>query len=246
MKILYTKTGSDGNCTVIETESGSLFMIDCGIKLDIVNQKIGYRLNEINYCIVTHHHKDHSGYIQKVLARGIEVHCPLSEIPPIPNSKFCLKGVTEKTIKLKEVTIKPFPLIHTSSNGEKCETYGYLIRENATSEILLWATDTQYIPQKFPPCNIYGLECNYAEVDDYAEVKDYTNTIVERRRIVSHQSLQTAIEFIKKQDLSKCTDIYLIHVSGAEMYRVSEFISKVETAVKENKTSKEGIKINVN
>jgi phosphoribosyl 1,2-cyclic phosphodiesterase len=238
MTILWTKTGSDGNCSVIETADGGLFMIDCGIRLDIVNQQIGYRLHEINYCFVTHHHKDHSGYISKILGRGIEVYCPLSEIPELPNSQFSLKGLSkDKTVKLKSITVKPFPLIHTSSDGKPCEIYGFLIKENSTGEMLLWATDTQYIPQKFPPCNIYAIECNYSEVDNYIEDGEYINTIVEKRRLVSHQSLQALIEFLKKQDLSKCKDIYLIHISGAEHGNIPNFISAIQ------KNIKEGIKI---
>jgi phosphoribosyl 1,2-cyclic phosphodiesterase len=236
MTILWTKTGSDGNCSVIETSDGSLFMIDCGIRLDIVNQQIGYRLNEINYCLVTHNHQDHVGYIQKVLGRGIEVYCPLSSIPDIPQSKFCVKNINPKsTIKLGGVgiTVKPFPLIHTNSNGEKCEIYGFLIKENATGKTLLWATDTQYIPQKFPPCDIYALECNYSEVDNYCEDGEYMNAIVEKRRLVSHQSLQSLVEFLKKQDLSKCREIHLIHISGAEKNNIPKFISTIQNNVKE-------------
>jgi len=241
MRILWTKTGSDGNCTVIETADGGLFMIDCGIKLDIVNQKIGYRLNEINYCLVTHNHKDHVKYISKVLGRGIEVYCPLSSIPDIPQSKFCIKNINPRsTIKLGWVgiAVKPFPLIHTHSNGEPCEIYGFLIKEISTGETLLWATDTQYIPQKFPPCDIYALECNYSEVDNYIEDGKYINTIVEKRRLVSHQSLQSVVEFLKKQDLSKCREIHLIHISGAEQHNIPRFIEEIRQNTKVREDTK--------
>ena len=233
MRILWTKTGSDGNCTVIETVDGSLFMIDCGIKLEIVNQNIGYRLHEINQCFVTHHHKDHAEYISKILGRGIDVYYPLSEIPDLPNSRFSLKGLKGNTIKLKSISVKPFPLVHTNNYEEKCEIYGFLIKENATGEVLLWATDTQYIPQKFPPCDIYGLECNYSEVNNYSDDGKSVNGIVERRRIISHQSLETLIEFLKKQDLSKCKDIYLIHISSSEYKNVTGFISTIKKNIKE-------------
>lgn len=208
-------------------------MIDCGIKLDIVNQKIGYRLNEINYCLVTHNHNDHVKYVSKVLGRGIEVYCPLSSIPNIPQSKFCVKNITPKsTINFEGISVKPFPLIHTNSNGEPCEIYGFLIKEISTGETLLWATDTQYIPQKFPPCDIYALECNYSEVDNYIEDGEHINTIVEKRRLVSHQSLQSVVEFLKKQDLSKCREIHLIHISGAEKNNVPKFIETIRNNIK--------------
>ncbi len=243
MRILWTKTGSDGNCTVIETADGGLFMIDCGIKLDTVNQKIGYRLNEINYCLVTHNHKDHVKYISKVLGRGIEVYCPLSSIPDIPQSKFCIKNINPKqTIKFEGVSVKAFPLIHINSNGEPCETYGFLIRENSTGELLLWATDTQYIPQRFPPCDIYALECNYSEVDRYdVGDKEFIKTIVEHRRIISHQSIQTLVEFLKKQDLSKCREIYLIHISGAEKHNVPKFIETIRNNIKREDVTIHGL-----
>jgi Cft2 family RNA processing exonuclease len=56
MEMLFCKTGSTGNCSVIENARGQRLIIDCGIKFDKVNKAVGYNLYNANAVLITHFH----------------------------------------------------------------------------------------------------------------------------------------------------------------------------------------------
>lgn len=57
MNVVFTKTGSKGNASVV-SDSKTLIQIDAGIAPEKVNKGIDYRMNEIEGVIVTHEHLD--------------------------------------------------------------------------------------------------------------------------------------------------------------------------------------------
>lgn len=57
MEVLYSKTGSKGNASVI-SDGKTLIQIDAGISPEVVNRGINYRLNDVFGCLVTHCHGD--------------------------------------------------------------------------------------------------------------------------------------------------------------------------------------------
>ena len=111
--------------------------------------------------------------------------------------------------------ISPVEMKHTNSDGTPCECYGFLILDKSTGEKMLWATDTQYIQNRFPPLEYYCIESNYFESDDYSEDINYIEKKVEQRRLQSHMSFESAVKFLKMQDLSKCKEIRLLHISSS-------------------------------
>ena len=56
MRVIFSKTGSDGNCTAIESSSGELLIVDSGIALKQVNRQIGYRALSATGVLLTHSH----------------------------------------------------------------------------------------------------------------------------------------------------------------------------------------------
>lgn len=57
MEVLYSKTGSKGNASVI-SDGQTLIQIDAGITPEVVNREINYRLNDVFGVIVSHLHGD--------------------------------------------------------------------------------------------------------------------------------------------------------------------------------------------
>ena len=57
MNVLYSKTGSKGNASVI-TDGNTLIQIDAGIQPDKVNREINYRLSKVVGVLCTHVHGD--------------------------------------------------------------------------------------------------------------------------------------------------------------------------------------------
>lgn len=114
-----------------------------------------------------------------------------------------------KQYKIGTFLIVPFDLVHYHTNGEPCKNFGYLIFSTVTKEKLLFATDTAYIHNRFNGLNYIMIETNYS--DDMVNTDNVA--CVEKRRYISHQSVETAIEFLKANDLSKVEKIYAIHLS---------------------------------
>lgn len=57
MEVLYSKTGSKGNASVIY-DGKTLIQIDAGISPEVVNREINYRLNDVLGVLVSHLHGD--------------------------------------------------------------------------------------------------------------------------------------------------------------------------------------------
>lgn len=218
MEIIYTRTSSQGNCSVIESGDGHLVIIDAGIKYRQVDKAIGYRLHKADALLITHVHKDHTAFLEDFIFHRIKTfisHKTLSGCN-IYSSKDSYWFIDESNrLETDGFIVTAFELIHTHSSGNPCECHGFLILDKSTGEKMLWATDTQFIKNKFPPLDFYCIESNYFETDDYTNEIDYIEKKVEQRRFQSHMSFESAVKFLKMQDLSKCKEIRLLHLSSS-------------------------------
>lgn len=198
MTVLFSQTSSNGNCSIIESGDKHLLVIDAGIKYKTVDKSIGYCLHKAVGLLITHHHKDHTLYLHEFSKSGIPAY---SYLP------------TDREFGIASFFIRPLEMVHTNSDGSPCECRGFLILDKSTGEKMLWITDTKYIKNKFPPLDYYCIECNYFEQNDYEEDLDYIEKSVEQRRVQSHMSFESCVKFLKMQDLSKCKEIHLLHLS---------------------------------
>lgn len=205
MRVLFSRTGSSGNATVIESYDGRLLCIDAGIRYDVVNRAIGYRLHECKNLLVTHLHADHAKYIDDFKKRGMEVY--------YQGKNIVSDGTITNLMNKDGFEVIYLYVYHTNSDGSECPCYSFLIKDKSSGEKMLWSTDTPYIQYRFNALDIYAIECNYCEQEDYINELDSIEAIVEKRRFNSHMSLQSCAEFLAKQDLSKCKEIRLLHLS---------------------------------
>ncbi len=218
MEIICSKTGSDGNFSVISDGKCSL-AIDCGVRWDKANKMANYNLLNVSAVLSSHGHYDHAAYISQFIQKGLNVYATEETWEKEPIS-IAYKGLMH-TLDGSQFTagsfiVKPFKVPHANSDGTPCENYGFLIYSKATKEKMLWITDCAYIENKFPPCDYYCVECNYIDVEDYSGELEYINQAVERRRLNSHLSLNRCIDFFKKQDLSKAKFIKLLHLTKTQ------------------------------
>ena len=264
MRVIFSKTGSDGNCTAIESDSGELLIIDSGIALKQVNRHIGYRALSATAVLCTHHHQDHTAAHKEFSAASVTLYAPDTEPLTGDSTAFqkrYYKTVEHgKTIALKgrvsgktEFLAVPFRLVHCNAqDGSDCPCVGYLISEpRKDGDKLLIATDTAFIGMeikdvveptfqghRFPPCSIYMLESNYVRLEDSFETLRGMQLEVEKRRVSSHMSAQTASAFLGRQDLSKCREVYLIHIShSATESDIIEMVRMFREAIENNATA---------
>lgn len=227
MRVIYSNTSSKGNATVIQSDSGELLCVDAGLPYSKVNKAIGYKLHECKCVLLTHQHSDHTSHAKEYQKRGMLIFAS-GETGEACDFQGLWSSFYKQAFDVPGFKVKPFELIHNNSDGSDCPCYGFLIRDESNGELLLHATDTQYIEQRFPACDIYCLEANYWEQDDYSDDLEAIEKVVEQRRVRSHMSINTMVGFLEKQDLSKCREIRLLHMSesmtGAEKASIIPYI----------------------
>lgn len=210
MEIIPIASSSNGNCYYISDGSSHL-LIECGIRIDKIAKAIPVNLTELNGCLISHEHKDHSLSASKLLR-----YCHIFA------SKGTLEELSIESYKYKQHEIKhnqalrigTFAVIGFNVQHDAKEPLGYLIYSETTKEKLLFATDTFYIQSKFAKLNYIMIECNYAKeilkknIDGGKIPK-----VVANRLFSSHFELENVKEFLKANDLSQVKAIYLMHLS---------------------------------
>jgi phosphoribosyl 1,2-cyclic phosphodiesterase len=206
MQIIPIASSSSGNCYYISDGSSHL-LIECGIRLDKIAKSIPVNLTELNGCLITHEHKDHSLSAEKLL-RYCHIFASKGTLDELCIETYKYKQHAIKhneTIRIGTFVIIPFEVQHDAK-----EPLGYLVYSTVTKEKLLFATDTFYIKPKFAGLDYIMIECNYAK--DILDKND-TNKKVKNRLYSSHFELENVKEFLKANDLSQVKAIYLMHLS---------------------------------
>lgn len=218
MNVVFSKTGSKGNASVV-SDGETLIQIDAGITPEKVNQSIGYKLSEVSGIITSHAHIDHSAFISRFLRLGMKVYANEETWLKTQISRLNRNALTieaGKQFNVGTFIVKPFDVAHVNSDGTPCQNLGFLLYSTVTKEKMLWITDASYIESRFPPMDYICIECNYIDVDDYANELQYVNPFVESRRLRSHLSLDRCVAFLKQQDLSHIKEIRLLHLSESQ------------------------------
>lgn len=212
MDIKILKTGSSGNCSILWDKETKL-IIDCGLKFNDIRKGLFTSLGDIDGTLITHHHSDHAKSFKKMIANGVKCYMGSGTMEALETEEsFFVKQITpKKRFRIKTFDIMPFELVHYNPNNEKCENLGFYIHSTIDDEYCVWATDTHYIPYSFPDVDYFAIECNYINSENI-DLDDF-NAIVDKRRFISHQSLETAYNWLLNQNLDRCKKVYLIHVS---------------------------------
>lgn len=234
MEIKVLATGSSGNCYWV-SDGFAEILIECGIKYSDIEKKLGYKMDKICAALISHSHKDHSLSAKTLLSYGIELYMPLETALELniaseigvntpkhgeviflsKNGEIITNNEDKEDIDKVSYVISPFYLVHCNSDGSECPCYGYLIASMLTKEKLLFATDTAYIRNTFKSVDYMLIETNYiASMVGSGETEDYVSE-VEKRRLKSHMSLETAIDFLERTDRSQLKEIYAIHKSAS-------------------------------
>lgn len=214
MRIIFSKTSSKGNCSVIESSDGNLLCIDAGLKYKNVNREIGYKLHKCKTLLISHAHVDHAGRIADFTKIGMELYCSKETFDIVQLKTHYIEIRNKEYFSVPGFKVVPFELNHTNSDGSDCHCFGFLIQDSTSKEKMLWCTDTAYIPYTFPQLDFYCIEGNFWEKDSYIDDLDEIEKSVEIRRFRSHMSVNSAADFLKKQNMSKCKEVRLLHLSN--------------------------------
>jgi phosphoribosyl 1,2-cyclic phosphodiesterase len=227
MNLKVIGTGSKGNAYLLENEEEAL-LIECGVNIKAIKQAVNFNLRKIVGCIVTHEHGDHAKSIKEVMALGIDVYSNKGTFEALGISA----GFDKCHHKAKPLhgidnwVIGGFKIMSFDVKHDAAEPCGFLINHQETGNVL-FLTDTMYCGYTFKNLNNIIVEANYSH--QIIRVKLNEMEFLKNRVMQSHMSLDTCIQFLKANDLSKVNNIVLIHLSDGNSNE-KQFKSEVSQA----------------
>lgn len=206
-------SGSSGNLYCVTANNGKCLIIDPGLTWIRVQRALEFKLKNIEACLLTHSHFDHCKAALHVQKSGIDIYSSKGTFNALDMRGRRIHWVATKTlIRLESFEILCFDTIHDAP-----EPLGYVIREKATGEYLLFCTDSKTIKQRFPfPFTIIAIECSYNGEYLAKKVRDGTiNESLAKRLLDSHMEETECLRYLQEFcDLSHCRVIHLLHLSA--------------------------------
>lgn len=226
-------SGSKGNCYHVSDGENSL-LLEAGIPFREIQKGIGFKVSELSGCLITHEHGDHAKAVKDMLKAGID--CWMS------SGTARELGISDhhrvKTVKHSEIIVavsgddsdaNGFMVRAVQTKHDAAEPLGFYVRSDKTGERLLYITDTCYVPNRFQGMTQIMIEINYcADILDANVKAGIIDSGLRNRIVKSHMSLDTALEFFKANNLSRVSEIWLLHLSDAnsDAQRILESVQK--------------------
>ncbi|WP_332618438.1 MBL fold metallo-hydrolase [Anaerorhabdus sp.] len=205
MKFALCCSGSKGNSFVLQDDDCTL-VIDCGSTrrhLELSYQKLNVILNDVDACLITHHHVDHISQIK--MFKNTEVY----SASPLDDCIMFHLVKPFQSFDVKHLTITPLPLSHDAEN-----TVGYVI-ENG-SEKLVYITDTGYLNESYYELLVGAdyivLESNH----DIKMLMESRRPHFVKQRIFSdngHLCNENCAEVLEQIVTKNTKQIFLAHIS---------------------------------
>ena len=208
-------TGSKGNSYALLADSGEILLIECGVKWSETMKMIDYQTSKIVGCICSHAHSDHLRSYKDCLHYGIQIYTndeTAEHFEIISGEK--MTGKPERIpFKVGSFHVTGFYLPHTTRDKDTgalipCPNFGYLIKNS--DEVLLYATDFEYIPYTFKNqrINYMLLECNHMDDLMDSSSANYVHALK------GHSSVSTVRDIILANKTPDLRNIILCHLSS--------------------------------
>lgn len=162
MLVAVLASGSEGNCTYIQTKDKKI-LIDLGMNNKYITTKLeelGVTPDEIDYLLITHTHSDHIGAMKQFFKK----HSPFVFVDEAAMKELDFISDYENlchddgVLEFGSMSIEPFRTSHDAPGAR-----GYIIREEDKS--CVYITDTGYIKdrlfKKLSNHTIYIFESNH-------------------------------------------------------------------------------------
>lgn len=214
-------SSSSGNCYILENKQEAL-IIEAGVKFIEVKKALDFDIRKVVGCLITHQHNDHAKYIKNMVDSGF----PTLALPEVWTAKgvsdsraLCIEG--GKGYRFGGFKVLPF----TACHDVPC--VGYLIEHKETGRIM-FLTDSCMCEYVFPGLNHVMIECNYSD-EKLVEAINAGRTLPSQRErlMTSHMELETCKEFLRANDLSKVTNVILLHLSDNNSDE-AHFVQEIE------------------
>lgn len=228
MRFVPLASSSAGNAYLVEAPGGVL-LIECGITYKKLQRLAGPALRGVCGCLISHEHGDHSKCWPDLIKSGIRVWASDKTVAELEYSRAnAFLGILPQDPEGKYLPFRvgPFDVLPFETFHDAAQPVGFLIR--CGGEKLAFATDTVRIHSRFPGAGILALEANY-DKDILARCERMPEK-VKKRVTNSHMEIGALCEYLEGADLSRCREIYLLHLSDASANE-GGFVRRVKQVV---------------
>lgn len=207
MKIKVLASGSKGNSYLVQ-KGGASILLDAGLPLKQIQIGLGYSVSQLSGVLVSHAHLDHCQAVKDLARLGVDIFASAATFEALKLKGHRYHEIAAKApFRLGCFQVLPFALPHDVPN------LGYLL-QSASEERLLYITDALYCPYKFDRITHLMIEANHDREQLKTNIQSgLVNDSLGRRIIKTHMSIETVLDMLKANDLSKLRQVYLIHLS---------------------------------
>jgi phosphoribosyl 1,2-cyclic phosphodiesterase len=196
-------SGSSGNAYMVSDGTTNI-LLDAGLSWRRIQELSGFR--RIDAVLCSHIHADHSKGVAEALRMGVTVYMP-KVMTEKYDSAFAHGLYDQCSVGGANWMFRSFDLVHD------VPALGYCIDIGGSR--IVYITDSAYTKYTIPNVSHWILEINYVKEVIDANVENGTIHQALRNRIVqTHMSLDTAIQLLKANDLSKTQEIRIVHLSN--------------------------------
>ena len=231
-------SSSRSNLYTVTAANGRRLLLECGIAWPKLQKALHYDLMNIDGCLLTHEHQDHSKAVKEVMRAGIDVYASEGTFDFLDVKGNRRANTIKSSIYYKvskTFLAYPFNIIHDAT-----EPFGYIVHDKSDGDWLLFVPDSAFIKQQFNvKFNIIALECSYdIEILQHRVDTNDINESLAKRLLNSHAEKQTTMNYLSEFcDLSKCRQIHLLHMSADNIDKQAtklDFVKRffIETVIK--------------
>jgi len=178
-------------------------LLECGVRVREMKIALNFELSKIQGCLLTHSHLDHSRGAEELMRYGVDLYCSKETAETLGLTGHRLHIIEAlKQFRVGTWTVKAFESEHDCPGS-----FGYLLFSG--DEKLLFLTDSFYCRYRFAGLSIIAVECNYNPETLSPDIEPS----VKNRLYKSHFSLENVKKFLLANDLSRVSEIHLLHLS---------------------------------
>lgn len=219
-------SSSHGNVYII-SDGQTRILLECGVTFKKLQQMCDFNITGFDACIISHEHGDHSQSVKKVISSGVTVYLSngTAKALELPETLLDLahEMVAGEQFTVGTIDVLPFATFHDTE-----EPLGFVMQSRLDGDIFAYAIDTVNIPYNFPGVNLLAVEANFeqATLDKCERIPEKV-----RHRIANtHMEIDILCRILRRMDLSRCRELYLMHLSDATSHE-GHFINKVARVV---------------
>lgn len=208
MEIKILGSGSSGNAYKID-DGGAPLLLEAGIRYKELQRGLDFKVSSLAGCLISHSHLDHCKSAKDLIKAGVDVYMPQATKDALGLTGHRVHVINERSLfNIGLWVVRPFDVRHDVG------ALGFLLAHQS-GEKICYITDSMYSPYTFTGVTRWLIEVNY---DTETIKQNVAENVIDRehykRVIRSHCSLETAVELLKANDLSKTVEIIAIHLSN--------------------------------